>query len=43
MKLKTIAYAAFIVVAAGTFEIGSGGPSEAKKDGSAATAARPVL
>ena len=30
MKLKTIAYAAFIAVAAGAFVIGSGGRSEAK-------------
>jgi hypothetical protein len=30
MKLKTIAYAAFIAVAAGAFVIGSGGASEAK-------------
>ena len=30
MKLKTIAYAAFIAVAAGAFVIGSGGTSEAK-------------
>ena len=30
MKLKTIAYAAFIAVAAGAFVIGSVGPSDAK-------------
>ncbi len=30
MKLKTIAYATFIAVAAGAFVIGSGGTSEAK-------------
>jgi len=30
MKLKTIAYAAFIAIAAGAFVIGSGGVSEAK-------------
>jgi hypothetical protein len=30
MKLKTIAYAAFIAIAAGAFVIGSGGASEAK-------------
>ncbi len=30
MKLKTIAYAAFIAAAAAAFVIGSGGPSEAK-------------
>lgn len=30
MKLKTIAYAAFIAVAAGAFVIGAGGPSDAK-------------
>jgi hypothetical protein len=36
MKLKTIAYAAFIIAAAGAFVIGTSGPSEAKKKMAAA-------
>lgn len=45
MKLKTIAYAAFIAAAAGAFVIGSAGPSDAKakKKAAAAAASPPVF